>query len=365
MRVLILTPTVFPKISGNAVTAERWRRGLTEKGIDAKTLAAEELDPSTLQNLVLQYNPDIIHVHHAFRSGALLLEPGAAPARTGPGIVVSPGGTDINEDLADPTRRDTVLRVFKLAHLIIAQSPHIIRKLELCLPSLIHRIAFVPKTVCWFGEEAYDLREAARANPGDVLFFLPAGIRPVKGNLECLKRMEQVYQLRQNIRFVAAGPPADKEYACRFEQTIARNSAFACWINCIPFAAMRSAYLAADVVLNASFSEGLSNSLIEAIAAGKPVLAADIQGNRWPVLGSNGAAPSGLLYSLHDPQDFLQKALKLVDDGAFRASFGQTEFRHQIVPPDPDNEVGGLIAVYLSALSKSRLKNYQAEAGEP
>jgi glycosyltransferase involved in cell wall biosynthesis len=352
MRVLILTPSAFPSISGNAVSAERWRQSLTKRGIDVDVLASAGLALSSFLEHLQRVRPDIIHAHHAFRAGALLADPQLALQQAGLAMIASPGGTDINEDLETPGRRETVLKVFTMARAIIAQSPQIIQRFKQNMPALIEKVVFVPKAVCWFGDEPFDLRGAAHCDPEDFLFLLPAGIRPVKGNLECLRILERIHRIRPGIRFVAAGPAVDREYAGLFEQEIRRHSNFARWIKAIPSVAMRSAYQAADVVLNASLSEGLSNSLIEAMAAGKPVLASDIPGNRWPILGEKGDSPAGLLYDLQNPEDFIKKALRLIDDGTFRESLGRAACASQSLWPDSGAEADGLIAVYRNALDQ-------------
>jgi len=240
-----------------------------------------------------------------------------------------------------------------MARAIIAQSAEVVQYFEQYLPALNERIVRVPKAVCWFGDDPYDLRRAAKCDPADILFLLASGIRPVKGNLECLRMMEQVHAIRPRVRFVAAGPAVDGEYAGRFEAEMHRCTVFARWIKTIPFTAMRSAYQGSDVVLNTSFSEGLSNSLMEAIAAGRPVLASDIPGNQWPVLGENGDVPAGLLFDLHDPEDFIRKALRLIDDAVFRESHSRASGSRQPRLTDAEEEADGLIAAYRAVLGKS------------
>jgi glycosyltransferase involved in cell wall biosynthesis len=351
MRVLILTPTAFPSIAGNAVTAERWRRALSQKGITVGILASEVLDPVSFLEHLNRFDPDVIHVHHAFRSGSLLLNPHVEFRENRAAIVVSPGGTDLNVDLATSDRRETVLRIFQMARIIIVQNPDGMQYFRQYLPDLEERIVRVPKTVCWFGDETVDLRNIAGWNSKNVLFLHPAGIRPVKGNIECLKLMKRLHALRPEIRFVAAGPVVDVDYAERFEQEINRLAVFARWIKAIPSTAMRSAYEASDIVLNTSFSEGLSNCLLEAIAAGRPVLASDIPGNRWPVLGENGDAQSGCLFDPGNEDDFIAKALKLIDDESFRESLGRAAHLRKSHWPSMEDEANGLIAAYQSALN--------------
>jgi len=113
---------------------------------------------------------------------------------------------------------------------------------------------------------------------------------------------------------------------------------------------MRSAYQAADIVLNTSFSEGLSNVLIEAIASGKPLLAADIEGNRWPVQGEVGDRPCGLLYDPQDMDDFIAKAIRLVDDHALRSALAQACRERAAAWPPPEMEIKGLMAAYQQAI---------------
>jgi glycosyltransferase involved in cell wall biosynthesis len=109
---------------------------------------------------------------------------------------------------------------------------------------------------------------------------------------------------------------------------------------------MRSAYEGADVVLNASRVEGLSNALLEASAAGRAVLASCIPGNQGAVRGESSGPPGGLLYDPTDPRDFTAKALLLLDDPALRAEFGRGGLVRASALPSPEEEAAALAAVY-------------------
>ncbi|MFH1124552.1 MAG: glycosyltransferase, partial [Pseudomonadota bacterium] len=345
-RILILTPTTLPSVTGNAITVERWKQSLNKKDFLVEAMSTEGTSASNLLEQVERFQPDLIHVHHAFRAGTLLLHPPFTSEGNGTPLVVSPSGTDINMDLKDPKRRETVLRVFRMAHVIIAQGSETEQRLKEHLSELTDRIVNVPKAFSWLGNDRYDLRTVAGCGPGDILFFLPAGIRPVKGNLECLAAMGKVHALRPNVRVVFAGPALDTDYTARFEQEVRRLNTFAHWIPLIPPEAIRSAFETADVVLNTSSSEGLSNSLLEAIAAGRPVLVSDIPGNRLPVLGENGDPPAGTLFDPQDQDDFIRHAIKLIDDERIRNAFGQAGRLRASQWPTPETEADGLIAAY-------------------
>jgi len=124
---------------------------------------------------------------------------------------------------------------------------------------------------------------------------------------------------------------------------------------------MRSAYEASDIVLNASSSEGLSNAMLEAIACGRPVLASDIPGNWWPVLGENGDSPAGCLFRRNDPEDFMRQALSLIDDGKLREAFSQAGLERTSRWPTPEVEAEALIRVYRAALGREDLPGHKEE----
>jgi len=351
--ILILTPTLLPSVTGNAMTVERWRRSLSKKGFRVEALATEKSSAADLLRHLNRFRPDVIHVHHAFRAGALLLHPALTSEGRVIPMVVSPSGTDINEDLGNPEKEDTVRRIFRMARVIIAQGSETRQQVKQHMADLADRIVHVPKAFSWLGHESYDLRPLAGCGPGDVLFFLPGGIRPVKGNLECLAAMTRLHALRPNVRIVFAGPALDTDYAARFEAEVRKHASLAHWIPGIPPEAIRAAFESADVVLNTSFSEGLANTLLEAIGAGRPVLASDIPGNRMPVLGENGDPPTGFLFDPHDQDDFIRHAIKLIDDERIRTAFSEAGRSRASRWPDPGAEADGLIAAYRRALRES------------
>ncbi|WP_152050278.1 glycosyltransferase family 4 protein [Tautonia marina] len=85
-----------------------------------------------------------------------------------------------------------------------------------------------------------------------------------------------------------------------------------------------AAYLrAADVFVLPSVAEGMSNSLLEAMATGLPCIASKIGGN--VDLLEDG--PSGLLVPLNDPRGWAEAILRLLDDPEFARSLGQEALR--------------------------------------
>jgi glycosyltransferase involved in cell wall biosynthesis len=352
LRVIILTPTALPNVTGNAITAERWRRSLSQKGLVVNVMETQHLDARGLVYGLDRFRPHIVHAHHVSRAGVLMLDPlvtekyGALP------FVVSPAGTDINLHALKGAEREAVGKTCRMASYIIAQSRETIRLLHELLPDLEGRIACAPKAFLWFGDDYFDLRRVAACRKDDILFFMPAGIRPVKGNLECLWAMERVHEISTKIRVVFAGPALDAAYSTRFEEEMSRLGSFAKWILHIPPHAMHSACKGADVILNHSSSEGLSNSLLEAMAAGRPVLASDIPGNRWLIRDEEGIGPCGSLFNPCDPADFVRKALQFANDAVFRESLAATGRLRAAAWPSPSDEAQALLEIYEGAISR-------------
>ncbi len=353
LHIFILTPTAFPYTTGNASTVERWRRSLAKLGHNVQVLATENLDLFGLQQMLSQNKPDVIHLHHAYRTGELFLKLKKEWEKNQWGLVVSPGGTDIYLDINKRDRHHIITQIFEMANAIIAQSKEMRRCLKESYRGLEHKIFMIPKSFFWMGEEEFDLRAVCNCDPENVLFFHPGGIRPVKGNLQALRLLAKVYTLRPSIRAVFAGPPLDQDYAAGFEKEINLHKNFARWIPSIPFPAMRSAYHGADIVLNFSSSEGISNVLLEAKASGKPILASDIPGNRWVIMGEQKASPAGLLFDPHSQKHFIEQALRLIDDRELRNRLGQEGRNQADHLPKPDEEAEMILRVYKKVLKES------------
>ena len=352
LRVIILTPTAIPSVTGNAITAERWRRSLSQKGAVVKVIETQHLDAGSLVDILERFRPHVVHAHHVSRAGAFLLDPLVSEKYGHLPLVVSPAGTDIDLYTMKESEREKVGKICHKACSIIVQNRETIRSLQELLPELQDRTVYVPKAFLLRGDELYDLRTVAGCREEDILFFMPAGIRPVKGNLECLSVMAKAHEASPNIRVLFAGPALDAEYAARFREEINRLQFFAKWILHIPPQAMRAAYEGADVVLNYSRSEGLSNALLEAMATGRPILASDIPGNRWLIQNEKGIGPCGCLFSLHDDTDFVRKALQLANDAAFRESLAAKGRLRAAEWPNPADEAQALLEIYHTAISQ-------------
>lgn len=318
MTILILSPTTYPSISGNALNVERWRHQLVKRDKNVHVIATESITPAELATQIRQWRPSLIHVHHLTKSGRFLLDPIVAPYITRCPIVVSPGGTDLVDAQGRWLLSPAAQTLCNQASAILLQNRATCHWLEDNLPELYAKATFIPKAVTWHGNKGCNLKALFSPSP-EVLFFLPAGIRPVKNILGCLTAFATAVRLRPKLRLVLAGPVLDSDYALKVTTQLAHLSLVVRWITCIPPAQMKSAYASCDVVLNTSISEGLSNSVLEALESGKPVLASDIPGNRGALQNSVTGQTAGWLFDLTNELDLADKMVQLADAADQRA----------------------------------------------
>ncbi len=313
MRVLIIVPAQDPA-TGNWVTAGRFQAQLKQRG-HTVLLLATGLEPAPeFAARIAAFAPDVALLLHAYRSGrpwSQVISAGQTP------MIVLLTGTDMNLGLADPAQQTTIRAVMASARFVLLQNRRLLTELGERNPQLCDKLHYLPPGI-QLGETPYDLRKAAEAAEKDVLFFCPAGIRPVKGVLELVRLFDRVAAASGDVRLVIAGPVLDEEYARQFLQAVTERP----WIHylgTLPPEAMADAIRGADVIVNNSSAEGLSNALLEAVTLGIPVLANAIPGNTEVIVpGENG-----LLYT--DEESFVEQARRLLTDDSLRRRLGRPD----------------------------------------
>lgn len=331
MRILIALPPV-PAASGNQITADRYGHGLERRGHTVQMVSASPGQAGDLRRAVAGFRPDLVHLLHAYRTGAPWLEIESLLP-----FVVTLTGTDIHHDLDTPDLGPIVRGVLEKAGGIITQNPLTVTEVKRHFPELADRVGFLPPGII-LGVAPYPLRRQHAIPPGPLLLH-PAGIRPVKGNLELLELFDPLAAAGHSFTVAFCGPPLDETYSRRLFRSLDTRP-WARYLGIIPPPAIPAALREADVVLNNSATEGMSNALLEAAALGRPILARGNPGNAAIV--EHGR--NGLLYG--DGSAFLRHAAALLDP-AFRASLSRPEPERY----HPDREAAALEALYRSVLA--------------
>ncbi|MCM2263887.1 MAG: glycosyltransferase family 4 protein [Desulfuromonadales bacterium] len=333
MRLLIVVPDQ-DRATGNWVTATRLQHGLAARGHDASICAAGD-DPEKLRAAVTAAAPELVLLLHAWRSGRPWLDMGSPRP-----YAVLLTGTDVNAGMTDPAQAPVIATILQHAAAILSQNPLTVAALQRDQPLLAARVHYLPPGIT-LGNTPFPLWERLAATPGELFCLCPAGIRPVKGQVELLGMCAPLIAEGQPLRMAFCGPVLDHDYGRRLFEAIEIRP-WATYLGIVPPDAMPDAMRRADVIISNSFSEGLPNALVEATALGRPIVAHDIPGNAAVV--TDGV--NGLLY--RDGSGFRTAIRRLQNDPALAASLSH---------PDPGRFSSEREAFTLEALCREILQN--------
>lgn len=298
----MVSPTVFPQLTGNAVSAHRISEGLKKGGHEVRLI--------TPSDEVGDFKPDVVHALHAFKSARaqMLANKFRVP------LVLTMTGTDGNRDIHDPQKRLVIAEMLFQAAAVTFYSDILKAKVVAEFPKLAEKTVTVTKGFPLLPESSWKMRQELKLAEQDIIFSLVGSIRPVKDSLFPLKPLERLHTQNPHAHLVVAGEIIeDPDYGKRFQDAIANKS----WIHAlgsVPRDKVRQVFLESDVIVNCSLSESESNTLIEAMLLGKTVLASDIDANASLV------GTAGVLYRAGDEEEFYQNA-KMLAQGP-RDAFG-------------------------------------------
>jgi glycosyltransferase involved in cell wall biosynthesis len=113
----------------------------------------------------------------------------------------------------------------------------------------------------------------------------------------------------------------------------------------LPYAKMPLAYSACDIFVLPTLAEGMSRSIMEAMACGLPVVATDVGGN--PELVS---AQTGMLVKPKDAEALRSRISKLVSDKKLRASMSAAARKKALASFSVEKRVSRFVKAYESLL---------------
>lgn len=333
MRIALISPYSIGPIRGNITTIERISRFLRQSGADVLVLPADTLSAAEMAQQLVSFSPQLVHGFHAHYCGGIaqhLAETFNLP------LMITITGSDLHDPLL--RNHSTTVRAIDAAQSVVCFGVGEAAKLVSYFPQSGERVAVIAQ-----GVEV--LPVAASDNfgiPDDAfVLLLPAAVRPVKQvefPLMALKSLMHTFPL---IRLILAGGVIDQDYAATI-RTMLCDAPYATWLGEIPRKQMGALYARADVVLNCSFSESMSNTVLEAMALGRPLLVNDIPGNRM-LISHRG---TGLLYK--DQESFLEGVVTLMNDADLCTNLGRRagEYIHESY--SPQHEAAEYMRLYRS-----------------
>ncbi|MHB8122033.1 MAG: glycosyltransferase [Desulfuromonadaceae bacterium] len=337
MRIALISPYSIGPIRGNITTIERISRFLRRAGADVLVLPADTISAAEMERQLVSFSPHLIHGFHAHYCGGIaqhLAETFNLPLML----------TITGSDLHDPLLRDhfVTVRAIEAAQSVVCFGVGEAAKLVSYFPHINERVAVISQGVEVLPVAATD----TFGIPDDAfVLLLPAAVRPVKQvefPLLALKSLVHTFPL---LRLVLAGGVIDHDYAATIRNMLC-DTPYATWLGEVPREQMGALYTRANVVLNCSYSESMSNTVLEAMALGRPLLVNDIPGNRMLI----NHRDTGLLYK--DQDSFLKGVVTLMEDADLRTNLGRRagEYIHESF--SPQHEAAEYIRLYHSLIPK-------------
>lgn len=309
--------------SGNATTAGELAAILGARGTvllrplpNAEDAAAAAREIEALRDFVARERIDFVLGIHAWRAGVLL---DGAFADGNPPWALLVSGTDANHDLDDAGRRASMQKALHAAECGFVLAKDLAARVAAAFPALPPLLRLAPAAL-QPAVSAFSLRRRLALAAAARLVLLPAGIRPVKDIRFAIAAAAPLLAEHPEQVLVIVGPTLDAAYAAACDADIAAAIAAVpglagrlLRIDGLPHDDYLAALAEADLLLNTSLSEGQANALCEAMVAGVPILARDIEGNR--ALIDDG--DNGLLFA--DCEAFRAHWRRLFADRPFAA----------------------------------------------
>jgi L-malate glycosyltransferase len=337
MKVLLMTPSPTHLHLGGIATVTRYREGLQQRGHLCELFGgtSEGGLKQSLEGTIGRFKPDIVHAHDALRTGVHLLG-----LRTP--WIVSLSGEDLHHDMVADDRGVLVGEVIRRASRVLVPNDAARELVEQRVPDAVGKIDVVARAAVRLATTGTDLRRSLGIPRHRFLVFLPGGLRPIKGQHRAMSLVRVLRAAGADLEMILAGPDQDPVYAKELRDQCEQQPG----VRVLPTLAhdrMGAAYVDADVVLNTSFSEGAAPTILEAGILGRPVVAADVVGNRELLRHKE----TGLLFA--DEEEMAKQVLALYRNRTAAGTLGvriREDFQRRF---DEAREISGLLSSYAAA----------------
>lgn len=164
------------------------------------------------------------------------------------------------------------------------------------------------------GEINKDLRKELGFSDNDFAVISVGRLEPNKNTETLIKALAAIKD--ENVKLIVCGDGVQREYLEKLSVELGLENQVIFLGN---VADMKNAYRAADVLASASFREGLSRTVMEAMASGLPCVISNIRGNTDLIEDGKG----GFLCETEDASAYAEKIKLLAEDKSLREKMGR------------------------------------------
>ncbi len=197
-------------------------------------------------------------------------------------------------------------------------------------------------------ERARQRREVLGLGDHDVALVTVASFRAVKNIPAVLRLMPSLVQAKPGLRYFLIGDGPQFQELADLVKALDLEDA-------VRFLGVRLDVHAllplCDIYMLPSLFEGMSNTILEAMASGLPVIASDIDGNRELMIDG----VTGMLVPMHEPQALASALLELCQDGERRRALGDNG-RQRVEKEFALAQMVGLYETLYDELAAKRLR---------
>ena len=161
-----------------------------------------------------------------------------------------------------------------------------------------------------------DIQKKIGLNPGRKVLLTIARMKPVKDLPTLIRAFDIVSKKYKDISLVIVGADSGSEYANSISALIKLLGLSTKILLLDQTNSVAEIYSAADIYINSSLSEGMSNTIMEAMANKLPVIASDVGGN--PELVINGS--NGLLFPVQNYKECADRIELLLTNDKLKKS---------------------------------------------
>ena len=301
MKVILVTPAPPNSNNGNRISANRWAKILIQLGHQV----------SVVERYTTQ-NADLMIAIHAWRSHDSIIR--FRQKNAAAKLIVVLSGTDIYQYIH--SHQETTLAAMQQADILLGLN----HKVALAVPDeLQHLLQVIPQSAS---------KQVKRGNSEKHFLALVVGhLRDVKNPFQAAKAAQSL-AATSRIQIHHYGRAHNASWALQARRETATNQRYR-WCGEVNQSRLGEIYQQAKVLIVSSKMEGGANVICEAITAGTPVLASNIDGN----IGLLGEDYEGY-YSLSDTQMLRTLLGRLEQDKLFYSRLkSQFTFLQQYYSP--------------------------------